>query len=63
MDFLASPLWISFKIALVATMLSAVFGVTLARTLPLLRRPGRLVGEALILIPMVLPPTVLGYGL
>ena len=54
-------LWLSLRIAAVATALCAFVGVPLAFALRRRRFVGRTLLEALILLPMVLPPTVVGY--
>src|SRR6187397_3472951 len=54
-------LWLSLRIAAVATALCALVGVPLAFALRRRRFVGRSILEALILLPMVLPPTVVGY--
>jgi molybdate transport system permease protein len=54
-------LWLSLRIAAVATLICAVVGVPLAFALRRRRFVGRSILEALILLPMVLPPTVVGY--
>lgn len=58
-----SPLVLSFEIAAVATTLSAVIGILLGALLALRRFPGRDLLDVLLTLPMVLPPTVLGYYL
>jgi len=58
-----SPLWLSLRVATLATALSGVVGVGLAYLLAKGRFPGRGVLEAILTIPIVLPPTVLGYYL
>jgi molybdate transport system permease protein len=55
------PLWLSLRIALAATALVAVVGVPLAFLLARRRFPGKGVLEAMITVPLVLPPTVVGY--
>lgn len=55
------PLFLSFKIAFIATFVSAILGTALAALLSNKRVPGREVLDVLITAPMVLPPTVLGY--
>jgi molybdate transport system permease protein len=57
------PLVLSFAVALPATLLSLVVGLPLAWLLARRRFPGRDVATVLVLLPMVLPPTVLGYYL
>lgn len=58
-----SPLWISLKVAGWATLLSVLFGLPLAYGLARTRFWGRGFLESLALLPLVLPPTVLGYAL
>lgn len=58
-----SPLALSFWVALNATLLATVVGLPLAWLLARKSIPGRDVLAVLVLLPMVLPPTVLGYGL
>ncbi len=57
------PLALSFQVALVATALSLVVGLPLAWLLARRALPGRDLITVLVLLPMVLPPTVLGYYL
>jgi molybdate transport system permease protein len=58
-----TPLWLTLKVAMWATMLASLAGIGVAWLMA--RRPfrGREVVDALLLLPMVLPPTVLGYYL
>lgn len=58
-----SPLALSFWVALNATVLATVVGLPLAWLLARKSIPGRDLLAVLVLLPMVLPPTVLGYGL
>jgi molybdate transport system permease protein len=57
------PVWLSLQVSLTATLLTLVAGVPLAWLLARCRFPGRDVVGALIVVPLVLPPTVLGYYL
>lgn len=57
------PLWLSLRVAASATVLATVFGVGLAYVLAKGRFRGRSVIEAIVTVPIVLPPTVLGYYL
>jgi molybdate transport system permease protein len=57
------PLALSLRVAAVATGLGIAVGVPLAWVLARKSFPGRDVVSVLIVLPMVLPPTVLGYGL
>lgn len=55
------PLWLSFQIASLATILAVAVGTALALLLTWRRLPGRDLIDAVISAPLVLPPTVLGY--
>jgi len=57
------PLSLSLQVAMWATLLNAVLGIGVAWVLARLRFPGRDLLDALLTLPMVLPPTVLGYYL
>jgi molybdate transport system permease protein len=59
----ASPLVLSLQVATVATLVGLLVGVPLAWLLARVRFPGRDLLSVLVLLPMVLPPTVLGYYL
>ena len=60
MDF--SPLWISLKIALIATLITFVLGIAAARLVLSMKR-GKVIADSLFSLPMVLPPTVVGFFL
>ena len=55
------PLYLSFKVATLATAVCFVLGVSLAWLLARRAFPGRDVVDALSTLPLVLPPSVLGY--
>jgi molybdate transport system permease protein len=57
------PVWLSFKVSLVATWLTLLVGLPMAWILARRRFPGRDLLEAAVVLPLVLPPTVLGYYL
>jgi molybdate transport system permease protein len=57
------PLGLSLQVALTATALTLLGGVPLAWVLARRRFPGRDLLEALVVLPLILPPTVLGYYL
>jgi molybdate transport system permease protein len=57
------PLWLSLRVAAVATLLALVAGVTLGWLFARRRFHGAGLLEALCMLPLVLPPTVVGYGL
>ena len=57
------PLLLSFRVALIATVLALLIGVALGWLLARRRFPGREALDAFVTLPLVLPPTVLGYYL
>jgi len=57
------PLTLSIQVAGMATLAAAILGIALGSLLASARFPGRNLLDALITVPMVLPPTVLGYYL
>lgn len=57
------PVGLSLKVAALATDVALVVGLALGWLVARTRLPGRGVVEALCMLPMVLPPTVLGYGI
>lgn len=64
MSWLAlGPLWLSLRVSALATLLAFLVGVPLAWLLARRRFPGRDLLGVLVVLPMVLPPTVLGYYL
>ena len=54
---------LSLKVALWATAIDLVLGIAIGFALARLRFPGRELVDSILLLPMVLPPTVLGYYL
>lgn len=58
-----SALWLSLKVAGWATAINLVLGVALGALLARRRFPGREVLDTVFTLPLVLPPTVLGYYL
>lgn len=63
MGFDASPIILSFKVSLISTVVTAFLGTAAAFLLYRFRFTGRNLVEALIGLPLVLPPTVVGFGL
>lgn len=57
------PLWLSLRVALAATALTVAIGLPLAWLLARARFRGRELLSAAVTLPLVLPPTVLGYYL
>jgi molybdate transport system permease protein len=62
-DIYLSPLWISLRTVLTATVVTFFLGIGAARWMA--RYSGRFknVIDGLFILPMVLPPTVVGFGL
>jgi molybdate transport system permease protein len=57
------PIRLSFLVAAAATLVALVAGAGIAWILARKRFPGRDVLDAIVTLPLVLPPTVLGYYL
>ena len=57
------PLLLSLRVAAVATALALVAGVALGWLLARRRFRGATLLEAVCMLPLVLPPTVVGYGI
>jgi molybdate transport system permease protein len=62
-DFDWFPLWLSLRVSALATLLALLGGVPLAWLLARREFPGKELLGALASLPLVLPPTVLGYYL
>lgn len=63
MSGVAFPLRLSLEVALAATALVLPIGVLVAHLQASRRYPGRELVSILVLLPLVLPPTVIGYYL
>lgn len=57
------PLFLSLKIASVSIIFIALFGISIAYFMSKKEFRGKSVIEAIFLLPLVLPPTVMGFGL
>ncbi|MGB5913654.1 MAG: molybdate ABC transporter permease subunit [Phormidesmis sp.] len=57
------PLLISLKVAAISTLMTVVLGIPAAYGMAHYAGRGRSVIDALLLLPLVLPPTVVGFGL
>jgi molybdate transport system permease protein len=57
------PLWLSLRVAAISTALALAVGLWLAWTLANRNFRGKEVLDAAVTLPLVLPPTVLGYYL
>ncbi|MGY0694140.1 molybdate ABC transporter permease subunit [Virgibacillus sp. FSP13] len=58
-----TPFLLSLKIAGIATCIVLVFGIVFARILARSHFPGKRIIESVLMLPLVLPPTVVGFGL
>ncbi len=58
-----TPLLLSLKIAGIATLIVSVIGITAARLIARSSFLGKRVLESILMLPLVLPPTVVGFGL
>lgn len=61
MDSVLSPVTISLKIAILATILSFIIGTTFAYLLSRKTNLFTTIIETIILLPMIMPPTITGY--
>jgi molybdate transport system permease protein len=62
-DVVSGPLWITLRVAIPATVLAGVTGIAAGYALAKGRFPGRNLLETLGSLPIILPPTVIGYYL
>lgn len=58
-----TPIWLSLKLSLITTMLLLVLGLPVAYWLSLKSSIPKVILEAIITMPLVLPPSVLGFYL
>jgi len=61
MDFF--PIFLSLRVATLSTILAGLTGIGLAWLLARRRFPGRPLLESVVILPLVLPPTVVGFYL
>jgi molybdate transport system permease protein len=59
----ATALWLSVRVAALATVLCALVGIPVAWLLARRQFPGKTLIDLLVTLPLVLPPTVTGYYL
>jgi len=57
------PLWLSLRVASLATLVSLLVGILLAYLMAKREFRGKETLDALLTLPLILPPTVLGYYL
>lgn len=61
MDF--SPLWISLKTALLATIITSIIGIFISYKMANYKGRGRGFIDGIFTLPLILPPTVIGFFL
>ncbi|EGK89407.1 molybdate ABC transporter permease subunit [Microcoleus vaginatus PCC 9802] len=61
MEFDISPLWISLKSSAIATFITFFLGIAAARWMLSTRIRGKALIEGILISPLVLPPTVVGF--
>ena len=57
------PILLSLRVATLSTILAAIFGIGLAWLLARKRFLGRTLVESVVVLPLILPPTVVGFYL
>jgi molybdate transport system permease protein len=62
-DSYLAPLWISCKTVLTTTVITFFIGIFAARWMARYSGKGKSVIDGLFILPLVLPPTVVGFGL
>lgn len=58
-----SPIWVSLKIAVIAGIIVVVTGTMAGRFFARKQFKGKAIAETILMLPMVLPPTVVGFFL
>jgi molybdate transport system permease protein len=58
-----SPLWISLKVSIIATLVTFCVGTIVAYKMYHYRGKGRSIVEVFLIAPLILPPTVVGFVL
>jgi molybdate transport system permease protein len=56
-----SPLWISLKVSVIATIITFGLGIMVAYCMYCYRGKARSLIEAILIAPLILPPTVVGF--
>ena len=57
------PIFLSLRVAALSTILAGLFGIGLAWLLTHRRFPARTLLESVVILPLILPPTVVGFYL
>lgn len=55
------PIVLSMKVALLATVIAFIFGVLFAYLMTKKNIPGKSIWETLLTLPLILPPSIVGY--
>jgi molybdate transport system permease protein len=63
MEFDLQPIVLSFKLALITTLFLLLLGIPVAYFLAHTKSKAKFLLEAILSLPLVLPPTVLGFYL
>lgn len=58
-----SPIWLSLKVATISGIIVILLGLFVGRLMARRRFKGKAIVETLLMLPMVLPPTVVGFFL
>ncbi|NGM84852.1 molybdate ABC transporter permease subunit [Paenibacillus sp. 7124] len=61
-DFMA-PVWLSIKIAVITSLIVFILAAAIAKAMANRKFPGHSLIETVLLLPLVLPPTVVGFVL
>ncbi|AHV95910.1 molybdate ABC transporter permease subunit [Paenibacillus sabinae] len=61
-DFMA-PVWLSIKIAVITSLVVFILAAAIAKAMANRKFPGHSLIETVLLLPLVLPPTVVGFVL
>ena len=61
MEFYNSPIWISLKVSFIATIITVILGILAAKCITSYRGKFKGVLDAILTLPLVLPPTVIGF--
>lgn len=56
-----SPIRLSLQVAAISSVLSTCAGIFIAWRMSISRFPGKVIAETLFMLPLVLPPTVIGF--
>ncbi|MFP7345752.1 molybdate ABC transporter permease subunit [Bacillus safensis] len=56
-----SPIWLSVQVAVVSGLLATVFGTLIGYWMARTTFKGKMIVETLLMMPLVLPPTVVGF--